>query len=96
MTKQQAIAVFERAGYTFTGFKDSGWGEKRYHFTHPKIHGEDCYDLSLLRIKARQLDNKMWYDGYLAELKQGIQQELFTDVEIEHCYEITNPLEVAA
>ena len=64
MTKKEAIAVFERAGYTFTGFKDAGWGEKLYHFTHPNIHGEDVYHLGLMRSKARRLDNKMWLDAH--------------------------------
>ena len=63
MTKTEAIAVFERAGYTFTGYKDAGWGEKYYHFTHPSIPGEDAYHLGLLRLKARRLDHKMWLDA---------------------------------
>ena len=90
MTKKEAIAIFERAGYTFTGFKDAGWGEKRYHFTHPNIHGEDAYDLSLLRMKARRLDTKMWLEAHHARLREGIQEELFTDVEIESHYAIVN------
>ena len=96
MTKKEAIAIFERAGYTFTGFKDAGWGEKRYHFTHPNIPGENSYDLALLRRKARMLDVQMWHDQFREQLKQGIQQTLFTDTEIEYCYEIQNPLEVTA
>ena len=90
MTKKEAIAVFERAGYTFIGYKDAGWGEKLYHFTHPNIPGEDAYHLGLMRDKARRLDNKMWYEAYEAELKAGIQEELFTDVEIESHYAIVN------
>ena len=77
MTKKEAIAIFERAGYTFTGFKNAGWGEKRYHFTHPKVHGETYYDLTLLRYQARRFDMKMWLDIQRAKLKAGIQQELF-------------------
>ena len=96
MTKNEAIRIFERAGYTFTGYKDAGWGEKRYHFTHPNIPGETCYDLSCMRRKARMLDVRMWHDEYLAELKQGIQKTLFSDTEIEYCYTIENPVEVAA
>ena len=90
MTKKEAIAIFERAGYTFTGYKDAGWGEKKYHFTHPGFDGENCYDLSLLRFQARRLDMKMWYDAFLEEQKQGIQQELFSDTEIELHYAIVN------
>ena len=96
MTKKEALAIFKRAGFEFTGFKDAGWGEKRYHFTHPNINGETSYDLSLLRTRARMLDIQMWHDEYLAELKQGIQEDLFTDLEIELNYTIENPLEVAA
>ena len=95
MTKTEAIAIFERAGYTFVGYKDVGWGLKRYTFTHPKIHGETEFDLGLLRRKARMLDIQMWHDQYMAELKQGIQESLFTDMEIEYYYTIENPLEVA-
>ena len=90
MTKKEAIAIFERAGYTYIGYKDAGWGEKLYHFTHPNIPGEDVYHLSLLRLKARRLDTKMWYEAYEAELRAGIQEELFTDVEIESHYAIVN------
>ena len=96
MTKKEAIAVFERAGYTFTGYKDAGWGEKRYHFTHPNIHGEDCYDLRLLRNKARLLDIRMYMAEILREQKMGIQQTLFSDFEYETHYAITNPIEEAA
>jgi len=96
MNKQQAIAIFERAGYTFTGYKDGGWGEKRYHFTHPNFPGEDCYDLGLLRRKARLLDIQMWHDEQRAQLKFGIQETLFQDWEVEENYAITNPMEVAA
>ena len=92
MTKKEAIAIFERAGYTFTGYKDVGWGGKQYHFTHPKIHGELSYGLSLLRSRARYHDFRMWHEQFQEELRQGIQQTLFTDTEIEHCYEIQNPL----
>lgn len=77
MTKQEAIAIFKRAEYTFTGYKETGWGEKQYHFRHPNVHGEVCYDLPLLRKRARHLDIKMWHDEYKAQLKFGIQQELF-------------------
>ena len=94
MTKKEAIAVFERAGYTFTGYKNAGWGEKRYHFTHPNIHGEDAYDLNLLRKKARHLDTKMWLEQHRAELAAGIQEELFTDTEVEYHYAIQNPIAV--
>ena len=90
MTKNEAIATFERAGYTYTGYKDAGWGEKLYHFTHPSFPGEDCYHLSLLRDKARRLDHAMWYEAFEAELKAGIQEELFTDTEIESNYAIVN------
>ena len=92
MTKNEAIATFKRAGYTFTGYKDAGWGEKRYHFTHPNTPGEDSYYLGTLRGKARLLDLRMWHDAHLAELKQGIQQELFSDWEIEETYAILNPV----
>lgn len=96
MTKNEAIREFERNGYTFTGYKDAGWGEKLYHFTHPSIPGEDCYHLSLLRSKARRLETKRWHDEWQAELRAGIQKTLFTDTEIEGYYFIENPLEVAA
>ena len=76
MTKREAIAIFERDGYTFTGYKDAGWGEKLYHFTHPNIPGEDAYHLSLLRYKARRLDNKMWLEEQDALLRNGIQLSL--------------------
>ena len=94
MTKIEALAVFKRAGYVFTGYKDAGWGEKRYHFTHPNFPGEDCYDLSLLRSKARRLDIQMDYDEYQVQLKNGIQESLFTDFEIECFYNVENPLSV--
>lgn len=90
MTKKEAIAIFERAGYIFTGYKDAGWGEKRYHFTHPKTQGENCYDLSLLRYQARRFDMKMWLEEQDAKLKAGIQEELFADWEIEEQYAIVN------
>ena len=96
MTKNEAIAIFKRAGYTFTGYKDAGWGEKRYHFTHPGFQGENVYDLSLLRFQAHRFDVKMWYDEFQAELKQGIQEELFTDIEIEAYYAIENPIACAS
>ena len=95
MTKKDAINIFKRAGYTYTGYKNAGWGEKRYHFTHPNIQGETIYDLSLLRRRARMLDIQMWHDEYREELKRGIQECLFTDFEIEYNYFIENPLEVA-
>ncbi len=95
MTKNEAIAIFERAGYTFTEYKDTGYGFKAYHFTHPNFTGEVKYDLSLLRKKARHLDIKMWHDEYVAELKRGIQQTLFSDFEIEYNYFIENPVVVA-
>ena len=60
MTVIEAIQSFETSGYTFTGFKDAGWGEKRYHFTHPNIHGEVIYDLSLLRKRGQMLDWQRW------------------------------------
>ena len=94
MTKKEAIAVFERAGYTFTGFKNAGWGEKRYHFTHPNIHGENSYSLSLLRYQAHRFDMKMWLDARHAELEAGIQEELFCDWEIEENFAIQNPIAV--
>ena len=90
MTKKEAISIFQRAGWTFTGYKETGWGEKRYHFTHPNIRGEDCYDLSLLRKRARTLDIKMWCEQHRAELRKGIQEELFSNSEIEIHYAITN------
>ena len=90
MTKKEAIAIFERAGYTYIGYKDAGWGEKMYHFTHPNIPGEDAYDLKLLRNKAQLLEYKMWQEAYEAELRAGIQEELFSDVEIESHYAIVN------
>ena len=78
MTKTEALAIFKRAGYTYTGYKKSSWGSGYYHFTHPNIQGTDVsYDLSLLRKKARHLDIKMWLDDRRAELEFGIQQELF-------------------
>ena len=90
MTKKEAIAIFERAGYAYTGFKNVGWGAKMYHFTHPKIEGEITYSLPLVRSRARTLDLNMWLDARRAELKAGIQQELFSDIEIEECYAIVN------
>ena len=90
MTKTEAIAIFERAGYTFIGYKDAGWGEKMYHFTHPSIPGEDAYHLGLLRSKARRLDHKMWLDAYEAKLRAGVQEDLFSDTEIETHYAIVN------
>jgi len=90
MTKNEAIKEFERNGYTFTGYKDAGWGEKRYHFTYSNIPGEDCYTLSLMRDKARRLGYAREYKEYVAELNRGIQQELFSDVEIELHYSIAN------
>ena len=95
MTKNEALRIFERAGYTFTGYKDIGWGAKHYHFTHPNVHGEISYGLAGLRSRARHLDIKMWHDQYREELRQGIQETLFTDMEIEYNYTIDNPLEVA-
>ena len=78
MTKSEAIAIFKRAGYTYTGYKKSSWGSGYYHFTHPGIRGTDVsYDLGHLRRRARHLDMKMWHDEQLAKLKAGIQQELF-------------------
>ena len=90
MTKKEALSVFERAGYTYVGLKDSGWGCKEYTFTHPEHQHELTYTLSLLRSKARHLDNKMWLDAQREELRQGIQQELFSDTEIELHYSIVN------
>ena len=95
MTKKEALAIFKRAGYTFVGYKDTGYGFKAYCFTHPNIHGETEYDLSLLRKKAGLLDIQMWHDEYREQLRQGIQETLFSDTEIEYCYTIENPLEVA-
>ena len=96
LNKDQSIRVFERAGFTFTGYKDAGWGVRRYHFTHPSFSGEDSYDLGCLRMKARMLDIRMWHDEQRARMKFGIQEELFHDWEIEENYAITNPMEVAA
>ena len=95
MTKNEALAVFKRAGYTFTEYKDTGYGFKAYHFTHPNIHSEISYGLAGLRSRARHLDIKMWHDQYREELRQGIQETLFSDTEIEYYYTIENPLEVA-
>ena len=96
MTKTEAIAIFERAGYTYTGYKKASWGSSYYHFTHPKVQGTDVsYDLSLLRKRARHLDIKMWHDEYKEQLRQGIQESLFTDMEIECNYFIENPVIVA-
>ena len=89
-TKKEAIAIFERAGYTYLGMKDRGWGYKEYTFTHPEHRHELTYTLSTLLIKASYLDTKMWYDASQEELKQGIQQELFSDTEIELHYAIVN------
>ena len=94
LTKKEAIAIFERAGYTYTGYKDAGWGVKQYHFTHPKIHGETCYGLSLMRFQARRHDMRMWHEQFQEELRQGIQQTLFCDWEYEDHYAIQNPVEV--
>ena len=34
MTKKEALAIFKRmAGYTFVGYKDTGYGFKAYCFT---------------------------------------------------------------
>ncbi len=96
MTKTEALAIFKRAGYTFIGYKDTGWGCKQYYFTHPNIQGtEVSYDLPLLRKRARHLDIKMWHDEYKEQLRQGIQETLFTDTEIECNYFIENPVVVA-
>ena len=82
MTKTEAIAIFKRAGYTYTGYKKASWGSGYYHFTHPNIQGTDVsYDLALLRKRARHLDIKMWHDEYKAQLRAGIQQELFSPYE---------------
>ena len=61
MTKKEAIAIFERAGFTFIGFNDIGWGEKFYVFENPSTEtytgvAYSTYDLSHLRKKARFLD----------------------------------------
>ena len=93
-TKTECLRVFERAGYTFVGYSDTGYGYKAYHFTHPDVRGEVEYSLSLLRIKARHLDMRMWLDARNAELKAGIQETLFSDSEIECHYAIQNPLAV--
>ena len=95
MIKKEAIATFERAGYTYLGFKDAGWGEKFYTFLAPcdSITGGNSvltYTLKLLRNKAQFLEYKMWQEAYEAELKAGIQEELFSDVEIESHYIIVN------
>ena len=95
MTKTEAIAIFERAGYTFIGYKDTGWGCKQYYFTYPDVRGEVSYDLPLLRKRARHLDIKMWHDEYKEQLRLGIQESLFTDSEIEYNYFIENPVVVA-
>ena len=95
MTKTEALAIFKRAGYTFIGYKDTGWGCKQYYFTYPNVRGEVSYDLSLLRKRARHLDIKMWHDEYKEQLRQGIQETLFTDMEIECNYFIENPVVVA-
>ena len=95
MTKTEALAIFKRAGYTFIGYKDTGWGCKQYYFTYPNVRGEVSYDLSLLRKRARHLDIKMWHDEYKEQLRQGIQESLFSDMEIEYNYFIENPVVVA-
>ena len=88
MTKKEAIAIFERAGFTFIGFNDIGWGEKFYVFENPDTEtytgvAYSTYDLSHLRKRARFLDHQMWLEQQRAELAAGIQEELFTDVEVE-------------
>ena len=91
-TKKECLRVFERAGYTFVGYSDTGYGFKAYHFTHPNFRGEVEYCLSLLRQKARQLDTRMWLDEQDRKLREGIQETLFFDWEYEDKYAITNPL----
>ena len=88
MTKQEAIRVFERAGFKFIGFNDIGWGEKFYVFENPSTEtytgvAYSTYDLSHLRKRARFLDHQLWLEEHRAKLEAGIQEELFTDVEIE-------------
>ena len=95
MTKKEAIAVLERAGFKFQGFNDLGWGEKFYVFENPETEeyvGEaySTFTLSRLRSRARYLDLMMWWDARREELKAGVQQELFTDTEIESHYAIVN------
>ena len=81
MTKTEALAIFKRAGYTYTGYKKGGWVTGYYYFTHPNTPGDISYDLSHLRRRARHLDIKMWHDEYKAQLRAGIQQELFSPYE---------------
>ena len=88
MTKKEAIAVFERAGYKFIGFNDIGWGEKFYVFENPNTeeftgNAYSTFTLSRLRSKARHLDTQMWLEQHRARLREGIQEELFSDWEIE-------------
>lgn len=77
MTKQEAIHSLELSGYTYHGFKDIGWGQKYYHFTGPDDLGPLTYDLRNMRIRARHLQTKRWFDERKRELEFGIQQELF-------------------
>ena len=95
MTKKEAIAVFERAGFKFQGFNDIGWGEKFYVFENPETeeyvgNAYSTFTLGRLRTKARYLDLKMWLDARDAELRAGVQEELFSDWEIEENYAIVN------
>ena len=87
MTKKEAIAIMERAGYTYTGYNDIGWGMKYYCFTSP-TNPYITYDLSGLRARARYLDTSMWLEAHRARLREGIQEELLTDTEIESHYAI--------
>ena len=95
MTKKEAIAIFERAGYTYKGFNDIGWGEKFYCFENPNTveftaNHYSTFTLGRMRSRARTLDAKMWLDAHRARLREGIQEELFTDTEIETHYAIVN------
>ena len=95
MNKKEAIAVLERAGFKFQGYNDIGWGEKFYVFENPETeeyvgNAYSTFTLGRLRAKARHLDMKMCMDARRAELEAGIQEELFTDWEIEENYAIVN------
>ena len=99
MTKNEAIRVFERAGYTFVGYNDIGWGQKFYVFENPNTeeftgNAYSTFTLSRLRSKARHLDHNMWLEQHLAKLANGIQEELFADWEIEENFAIENPIAV--
>lgn len=93
-SKASCISELELCGYTYLGYYECFGGYKAYHFTHPDGH-KVSYDLSLLRRVADSEGWKRWSREVDAELRFGIQEELFCDWEIQETYAITNPLPAA-